>query len=207
MDKKFALYPNLLWQESSKELLTSPLASPFQTLSTGSLQEESCKYNYSQFTKSSIWRISLRTSYLKGFTSVSASISWSTFNAQVSSASLQRATSQARSLSLREVSISSQDVWRGRKKSLCVYEREAYGLDLCPHKQEPTLQLVSLRSDLPSCRITLETFRSCCALADSWRLLLVHSDTLWRRPGFAGSADILWLGNVAKIVTVSKWTA
>lgn len=93
------------------------------------------------------------------------------------------------------------------KNPFCVYEREAYGLDLCPHKQEPTLQLVSLRSDLPSCRITLETFRSCCALADSWRLLLVHSDTLWRRLGFAGSADIPWLGNVAKIVTVNKWTA
>ena len=58
---------------------------------------------------------------------------------------------------------------------------------------QPTLQLVSLRSDLPSCRITLETYRSCCAVADSCWLLLYHSDTLWRRAGFAGSADILLL--------------
>lgn len=60
-------------------------------------------------------------------------------------------------------------------------------------QHEPTLQLVSLRSDLPSCRITLETYRSCSAVADSCWLLLFHSDTLWRRLGFARSADILLL--------------
>lgn len=72
--------------------------------------------------------------------------------------------------------------------------------------ESPTLQLVSLRSDLPSCRITLETFRSCCALADSCRLFPVHSDTLWRRPGFAGSADMLWIRKVAMFVIMSWCT-
>lgn len=80
------------------------------------------------------------------------------------------------------------------KKENCACKRHTNYLDVCQASlQNPTLQLVSLRSDLPSCRITFETFRSCCAAADSWRLLLIHSDTLWRRPGFAGSADILLL--------------
>lgn len=52
----------------------------------------------------------------KGFfgqiTRVRASISLSTFCAQVSNASFQRATSHARSLNLREVSLSSQVVYR-----------------------------------------------------------------------------------------------
>lgn len=63
------------------------------------------------------------------------------------------------------------------------------------------MQLVSLRRDLPSRRITLEASRSCRAVADSWLLLPVHSDTLWRRPGLAGSADILWLRTFAEMVT------
>lgn len=55
----------------------------------------------------------------KGFfgqiTRVRASISLSTFCAQVSNASFQRATSHARSLNLREVSLSSQVVYREKK--------------------------------------------------------------------------------------------
>lgn len=135
--------------------------------------------------------------FLRVFTSARASISSSTFSAQDSSASLQRATSQTRSLNLREVSLSSQDVCTGRKK-IYVYEREADGFHLCSHKQASTLQLVSLRSDFPSCRITLEVFRSCCAVADSCRLLPVQSDTVWRRPGFEGSADILVAGDCCR---------
>ncbi|TNN53203.1 hypothetical protein EYF80_036564 [Liparis tanakae] len=87
-----------------------------------------------------------------------------------SSSSFRRDTSQARSLSRRQVSLSSQVVCGGKRR-----------------------HVVSLRSDLPSCRITLETKRSRWAAADSCWLLTSDSDTLWRRPGFAGSADILLL--------------
>lgn len=134
----------------------------------------------------------------KCLTRVRASISLSTSCAQVSKASFHRATSQTLSLNLREVSLSSQAVYReesqriteGMLVNLHIYEEI---FEKCPPKHEPTLQLVSLRRDLPSWRITLEMYRSVCAVADSWRLLLSHSDTLWRRPGFAESADVMLL--------------
>ncbi len=78
----------------------------------------------------------------------------------------------------------------------CGDKARCYGIayfSSCRMWHSPTLQLVSLRSDLPSCWITLEMILSCCAVADSWWLLLCHSDTLWRRPGLAGSADITLL--------------
>lgn len=62
-----------------------------------------------------------------------------------------------------------------------------------PTKQDPTLKLVSLRSVLPSCLMTFEMCRSCWAVADSCWLLLVHSDTLRCRPGFAFSEGIIFL--------------
>lgn len=136
----------------------------------------------------------------KRLTRVRASISLSTSCAQVSKASFHRATSQTLSLNLREVSLSSQAVYReesektteGMLVNLYIYE-EVFEKCRCPPKHEHTLQLVSLRRDLPSWRITLEMYRSVCAVADSWRLLLSHSDTLWRRPGFAESADVMLL--------------
>lgn len=85
-------------------------------------------------------------------------------------------------------SLSAEKKCKKTTKGLLVYSiKDCNECD----KHKPTLQLVSLRRDLPSCRTALETHRSCCATADSWWLLPCHSDTLWRRPGFAGSADIL----------------
>lgn len=71
-------------------------------------------------------------------------------------------------------------------------------------RPEPTLQPVWSRSDLPSSRMASDASRSFCAAADSRWLLESHSDTLWRRPGFAESAHILLLRQTENVPVAAR---